>query len=95
MTLLRAAAAAAAMILAPACAAAQGTAEQRSACMGDAFQFCGSDIPDVEKITACLKKNVKQISPACQAQFRPQAARGRTPAKPATDISAQKHQPTY
>jgi hypothetical protein len=52
-------------------AAAQGTAEQRSACMGDAFEFCGSEIPDATKVEACLRKNLRKISPACQSQFRP------------------------
>jgi hypothetical protein len=50
-------------------AAAQGTAEERSACEGDAFKFCSSDIPDIPKIEACLETNLTQLSPACQAEF--------------------------
>ena len=61
----------AAAALSPAPAVAQGTAEQRSACMGDAFKFCGSDIPNVSKIEACLKSNVEKLSPACHAEFMP------------------------
>jgi hypothetical protein len=48
---------------------AQGTAEERSACMGNAFEFCSSDIPNVAKIEACLKGNLSRISPECRAEF--------------------------
>ncbi len=50
---------------------AQGTAQDRSACMGDAFKFCGADIPDVAKIEACLSQNRSQLTPACAAEFQP------------------------
>jgi hypothetical protein len=50
-------------------ASAQGTAEQRSACMGDAFRFCSQDIPNVSRIEACLLANRERLRPACQAQF--------------------------
>jgi len=50
---------------------AQGTAEQRSACMGDAFRFCGRDIPNVSKIESCLAQNVARLHPACAAEFTP------------------------
>jgi hypothetical protein len=46
---------------------AQGTPEQRSACMGDAFKFCSSEIPNVPKITACMKANYAKLSPGCKA----------------------------
>jgi len=46
---------------------AQGTPEQRSACMGDAFKFCSSEIPNIPKITACMKANYSKLSPACKA----------------------------
>ena len=49
---------------------AQGTPEQRWACTEDAFKFCGNDIPDVPRITACMIKNIKQLSPVCRAQFK-------------------------
>jgi hypothetical protein len=50
-------------------ALAQGTAQQRSACMGDAFRFCSQDIPDVARIEACLLQNRERLHPACQAEF--------------------------
>jgi hypothetical protein len=46
---------------------AQGTAEQRSACMGDAFKFCSAEIPNIPKITTCMKANFSKLSPACKA----------------------------
>jgi hypothetical protein len=46
---------------------AQGTPEQRSACMGDAFRLCSAEIPNVPKITACMKANFSKLSPACKA----------------------------
>jgi hypothetical protein len=62
-------------------AAAQGTAQERSACMGDAFRFCGFDIPDVPKIEACLNSKKDQLSPACRAEFKPSRAK-KTKLKP-------------
>jgi hypothetical protein len=61
----------AASVVTPVPAAAQGTAEERSACMGDAFKFCFSDIPSVSKIEACLEKNEPKLTPACHAEFQP------------------------
>ncbi len=71
----RTAAVLAGLFLVCAPAAAQGTAEERSACMGDAFRFCASDIPDVPKIEACMDQNKSKLSPACQAEFKPSAAK--------------------
>jgi hypothetical protein len=71
MTLIRTAllgATLAAALLATASAGfAQGTPEQRSACMGDAFKFCSSEIPNIPRITACMKANFSKLSPACRA----------------------------
>ncbi len=50
-------------------AAAQGTAQERSACMGDAFRFCSSDIPFVEEIESCLQENMARLSRACRREF--------------------------
>lgn len=61
----------AALIFLSGVALAQGTASERSACMGDAFKFCSSDIPDVSKIEACLSQNRASLTPACAAEFQP------------------------
>jgi hypothetical protein len=50
-------------------ALAQGTAQQRSSCMGDAFRFCSEDIPNVARTEACLLQNRERLQPACQAEF--------------------------
>ena len=94
MTFFRSAAVLTTVILLPAYAAAQGTAEQRAACTGDAFQFCGSEIPDATKVEVCLRKNIRQISPACRSQFNPRTARARTRVTPVAD-HPDKHQVYY
>lgn len=45
------------------------TPEQRSACTPDAFRLCSSEIPNVSAITACMRKNRANLSPACKAVF--------------------------
>ena len=44
--------------------------EQAKACRGDAMHFCSSEIPNKEKITACMKQHVDELSPACRAMFK-------------------------
>lgn len=48
---------------------AAGTYEQRRACRSDAMKFCREYVPNVKKITACMERNIKKLSPACRAQF--------------------------
>jgi hypothetical protein len=48
---------------------AEGTLEQRRACRADAFKFCSSEIPNIQRITACMNRNIEKLSPACRAQF--------------------------
>jgi hypothetical protein len=55
---------------------AAGTAEQQQACFEDAMKFCGSEIPDVQRITACMVRNIHKLSPRCRTQFGPPALRG-------------------
>jgi hypothetical protein len=47
------------------------TAEQQQACSPDAFRLCSAEIPDVERVTACMVRNKSQLSPQCRAFFRP------------------------
>ena len=49
----------------------QGTREQRRACKDDAFRLCRDTIPDVPRITECMHKNQKKLSPVCKAFFKP------------------------
>jgi hypothetical protein len=46
------------------------TPEQEQACSGDAFRLCSADIPDVDRITACMIRNKSQLTPGCRAFFR-------------------------
>jgi hypothetical protein len=55
------------------------TPEQEQACTNDAFRLCSADIPDVDRVTACMARNKSQLSPACRAQFRPEPEAAVTP----------------
>ena len=46
-------------------ALAQGTMTQEDACRPDVFRLCGSYIPDVGQIIACLRGNESRLSEAC------------------------------
>jgi hypothetical protein len=47
----------------------RGTAEQQQACTPDVMRLCNEDVPDVQKIVACMKRNRASLSPACGAVF--------------------------
>ena len=47
----------------------QGTAEQRAACVSDAFRFCSSYIPDPTGVEQCLRQNKSNLSDACRSVF--------------------------
>ncbi|MGL4559824.1 MAG: hypothetical protein ACRCV5_20190 [Afipia sp.] len=64
------AACAAITLIAASSAQASGTPEQRRACRKDAMKFCREFVPDVKRITACMQKNVRRLSPLCRTQFR-------------------------
>jgi hypothetical protein len=57
----------ASLLASPSAAFAQGTAKQRSACMGDALRYCSSEIPNIPRITSCMKANFSKLSPSCKA----------------------------
>jgi len=56
--------------------AALGTAaqaysqEQERMCAGDAMRLCSSEIPDVERVTACMVQKRAQLSDGCKAVFQ-------------------------
>lgn len=43
------------------------SAEAQQMCTGDAFRLCGSEIPDVSRITACMFKKRASLSTGCRA----------------------------
>ena len=48
------------------------TPEQEQACSGDALRLCGPEVPDVDRITACMIRNQSQLSPGCRVFFGPE-----------------------
>jgi hypothetical protein len=46
------------------------TADEQQACSGDAFRLCSSEIPDVDRVTACMVVKKAQLSPGCRVFFR-------------------------
>src|SRR5688500_2543029 len=49
--------------------ATEATAEQRRACMPDAFRLCSSHIPNIPAITTCMRANKSKLSPECRVVF--------------------------
>jgi hypothetical protein len=47
----------------------RGTMEQRMACTPDVWRLCFDQIPDANRITACLRQNTPQLSDGCRAVF--------------------------
>ena len=46
------------------------TPEQEQMCTGDAMRLCGSEIPDVERVTACMIQKRASLSDGCKAVFQ-------------------------
>jgi hypothetical protein len=59
----------------------RGTEEQRMACTPDVWRLCGAEIPDVERIKACLRANVPRLSPPCRAVFETASTESRRGAR--------------
>lgn len=41
--------------------------QQQAACYGDVQRLCGAAMPDVEKVTACMKPKKALVSAPCRA----------------------------
>jgi hypothetical protein len=59
----------------------RGTEEQRMACTPDVFRLCWGDIPNVDRIVACLKRERPRLSAGCRAVFEMETASARTAAR--------------
>ena len=57
------------------------TQEQEQLCTGDAMRLCSSEIPDVDRVTACMISKRAQLSDGCKAVFR------MAPTAPATPVN--------
>ncbi|CAB3760904.1 hypothetical protein LMG29739_03491 [Paraburkholderia solisilvae] len=44
--------------------------EEDKACRSDAFRLCSSEIPNKDKIEACMKQHYDQLSPPCKKMFQ-------------------------
>ena len=52
--------------------------EAQQMCTGDALRLCGHEVPNVQRITACMVKQRANLSPGCRAVMdRDHAARRR------------------
>ena len=60
----------------------RGTMEQQMACTPDVFRLCGEQIPDVNRIVACLRQNMPQLSGPCRAVFDSSASASTNPRNP-------------
>jgi hypothetical protein len=81
----------------------RGTMEQQMACTPDVWRLCGDQIPDVDRITACLRRNTPNLSDGCRAVFEsnnsmPQSQNVPPPrhhATPPARIAPPQQQPSY
>jgi hypothetical protein len=54
------------------------TQQAEQACSGDAMRLCGPEIPDVNRVTACMVRQRAALSPGCRVYIRSSAPeRGR------------------
>jgi hypothetical protein len=60
----------------------RGTFEQQMACTPDVWRLCGAQIPDADRIVACLRQNTPQLSDGCRAVFESNASAQQQPAPP-------------
>lgn len=65
------------------------TFEQEQMCSGDAMRLCISEIPNVERITACMERQRESLSEGCRAVFEVDTPAAATPA-PVNDTQAAK-----
>jgi hypothetical protein len=60
----------------------RGTWEQQMACTSDVWRLCGAEVPDVDRIVACLRRNTPQLSGGCRAVFEQRADSSRRDDQP-------------
>jgi hypothetical protein len=50
------------------------SSEAQQMCTGDAFRLCGSEIPNIAKITACMIKQRSNLSTGCRSVMDKESA---------------------
>ena len=67
------------------------TAEQEQMCASDAMRLCSSEIPDVDRITACMHRQRAALSSGCKAVFGKETPAATpvnyTPSKPGKPVN--------
>ena len=46
------------------------SSEAQQMCTGDAMRLCSSEIPDVDRVSACIVQKRAQLSDGCKAVFQ-------------------------
>ena len=67
--------AAALFVLAGATPTAAQDPKAAELCTPDVMRLCNEFVPDAERITACMQKKRRQLSPECAAVFKPKRRR--------------------
>jgi hypothetical protein len=57
------------------------SAEAQQMCTGDAFRLCSSEIPNIDRITACMMKQRTSLSSGCRAVMDRDLAAAKVAAK--------------
>jgi hypothetical protein len=57
------------LVLHPTLGHALGTESERAACTPDVFRLCSSEIPNVDRIIACMKAKRASLSTPCKLVF--------------------------
>ena len=57
------------------------SAEAQQMCTGDAFRLCSSEIPNIDRITACMMKQRASLSSGCRAVMDRDLAAAKVAAK--------------
>ncbi|SDO78166.1 hypothetical protein SAMN05444050_4992 [Afipia sp. GAS231] len=68
----------------------RGTWEQQMACTPDVMRLCSDQIPDVNRIVACLRQNTPSLGNSCRAVFESSASADQSPARVAPPTTAQR-----
>lgn len=57
------------------------SSDAQQMCSGDAMRLCSSEIPNIQRITACMVRNRHHLSPGCRAVMDREAASRRRSAE--------------
>lgn len=61
------------------------SSEAQQMCTGDAMRLCSSEIPDIPRVTACMRRNRAHVSPGCRAVMDREASAARKARRAAYD----------